>query len=88
MLRVWDFWDEGCPALGMLGCGMLGLWDADDVGCWGCGMFRMRNVWDVGCSGCEIFRMWDIWDVECVPECGMLIYKMPIKTLVFLLNKL
>ena len=42
------------------GCGMLGMWDVGDVGCWGCGMFGMWDVWDVGCG------MWDVCrDVGC-----------------------
>ena len=41
-------------------CGMYGMWDVQDVGCWGCGMFEMWDVGDVGCSGCGMFRMWDV----------------------------
>ena len=37
----------------------------------------------MGCLGCEMFGMWDVlWDVRdvgCLPGCGMLTYKMPIK---------
>ena len=55
--------------------------------CWGCGMLGI-----VGCSGCGMLGMWDVGDVRCweygmiemdvgnvgrLPECGMLIYKMP-----------
>ena len=36
-------------------------------------MFGMWNVWDVECSGCGM------WDAGCLPECRMLIYKMPLK---------
>ena len=51
--------------IGCWGCGMLGMWDVGDVGCWGCGMFGMWDVWDVGCAGCGMFGMWDVGDVEC-----------------------
>ena len=39
------------------------------------GMWYVRDVVcsDVGCSGCRM------WDVGCLPGCGMLIYKMPLK---------
>ena len=60
---------------------MLGKWHIGDVGCWGCGMLGMWDVGDVGCSGCGMFGMWDVRDVGCLPGCGMLIYKMPDKTL-------
>ena len=52
------------------GCGMLGMWDVGDVGCWGCGMFGMWDVRDVGCAGCGMFGMWDVRDVGC-SGCGM-----------------
>ena len=75
-------------------CGMLGMWDVGDMGCWGCGMFEMWDVWDVGCSGCGMCRMWDVrdvgcfgcgmWDVGCLPRCRMLIYKMPLLGRIFL----
>ena len=50
---TFGMWDVGYVGVGYVGwwvCGMLGMWDAGDVGCLGCGMFGM---WDVGCSlGC------------------------------------
>ena len=91
MFEMWDVWDvecSGCGKLGMWdvrdvgfsGCEMLGMWDLQDVGFWGCGMFGMWNVQDVGCSGCGMFRM---CNVGCLPQCEMLIYKMPLKKLIF-----
>ena len=50
--------------MGCSGCGMLGMWDVQDVGCAGCGMFGMWDVLDVGCSGCGMFGIWDV-------GCGM-----------------
>ena len=47
----------------------------------GGGMFGMWDVRDVGCSVCGMFGMWDVRYVGCLPGCGMLIYKMPDKTL-------
>ena len=46
---MWDVDDVGYPELRcwecrMLEMGLLGMWDAGDVGCWGCGIFEM---WDV-----------------------------------------
>ena len=38
-------------------CGVYGMWDVHNVGCWRCGMFRMWDVGDVACSGCGMFQM-------------------------------
>ena len=47
--------------MGGLGCGMFGVWDVGDVGCWGCGMLGMWDVRDVECWGCGMFTgMWDV----------------------------
>ena len=54
----------------MLGCGMLGMWDVGDVGCWGCRMLDVGCSQDMRCSGCGICRMWDVWDVECSQDVG------------------
>ena len=54
----------------MLGCGILGMWNIGDVGCWRFGMLGMWDVrdvryWecgdveDVGCCTCGSFQMWD-----------------------------
>ena len=40
--------------MGCCECGMLGMWDVENVGCLGCGMFGM---WDVGCG--MFTGMWD-----------------------------
>ena len=64
--------------MGYPGCGMFGICDFRDVGCWGCGMFGMWYVGDVGCWVREMSEMWDVQDVGCLLECEMLIYKMPI----------
>ena len=58
-------WDVEC-----LECGIFGLWDVGDVGCWdvGCwgwGMFKMRDVRDVRCLGCGTLGIWDVGDVKC-----------------------
>ena len=37
-----------------LECGMVGMWDIQDVGCWGCGTFGMWNIGDLGCLGCRM----------------------------------
>ena len=58
-------------------CGMYGIWDVQDVGCWVCGMFEMWDVGDVGISGCGMFGMWDVgcgmfagmWDVDLQNAC-------------------
>ena len=47
----------GCSGRGMLGCGMLGMWDVRNVPCWGYGVFGMRDIQDVECLGCGIFEM-------------------------------
>ena len=65
----------GCSECGMLemwdvqdvgywGCGMVRMWDVRDVGCLGYWIFKLRDVWDVGCSGYGMFEMWDIRDVS------------------------
>ena len=60
----------GCSGRGMLGCGMLGMWDVWNVPCWGYIVFGMRNVQDVEYSGCEMFGMWNVQVVVC-SGCGM-----------------
>ena len=72
-----DVGDVGCCECGMWGCEMLGMWDVGDVGC---GMFGRWDVWDVGCSVCGIR------DVGCLPECGILIYKVPGNTILIKLS--
>ena len=72
MFGMWDVRDVGC-----LGRGMFEMWDVRDVGCSGCEIFGMWGARDVGCSGCGMFWMSDVLDVGCLPECGMLIYKIP-----------
>ena len=74
MLGKWHIGDVRCWGCGMLGMWDVGMWDVGDVGCSGGGMFGMWDVREVRCSGCGMFGM---WDVGCLPECGMLIYKMP-----------
>ena len=51
-------------------CGMYGMWEGGDVGCWGCGMLGMWDVRDMGCAGCGVFGMCDVRDVRCL-GCGM-----------------
>ena len=41
-------------------CGLLGVWDIQDVGCLECGMFTMWDILDVRC-----------WEYEML-ECGMM----------------
>ena len=89
MLGKWHVENVECGMYGMWeggdvgcwGCGMFDMWDVGDVGCWGCGMCGIWDVRDVGCSGCAMFGMCDVWDVGCLPGCGMLIYKMPCENL-------
>ena len=56
--------------VGCLVCGILEMWDVEDVRCSGCGMFGMWNVGDVECSRCEMFAIWDVRDLGC-SRCGM-----------------
>ena len=41
MLGMWYVWDVVCLGCMISGCGMFGMWGAQNFGCWGCGMFRM-----------------------------------------------
>ena len=64
---MWDVWNAGRRNVGCSGCGILRMWDIQDIH----GMFGMSNVQDVGCSGCGMFEIWSVSDVGC----GCLLHK-------------
>ena len=64
MLGMSDVGDVGCCWCGFLECGLLGMRNVENAGCWGYEMLWMWDVSDVNCWERTLFRIQGVVDAE------------------------